>query len=148
MKYLYTATTYTFLLLTLFPASAEEKAEGPIKPAAEQTVTIRGEVTEANGVRSITGTRDSFEEHNNHGPITYDNVPFNNGAFSCSWKLEGQNYFLLVFDGKGNGKATVVIDGRTFTVSSDKLRQPIEKFGVAHTWGTLHTKDVKIDKTK
>jgi hypothetical protein len=47
-----------------------------------------------------------------------------------------------------DNKATVVIDGRTFTVSSDKLRQPIEKFGVAHTWGTLHTKDVKIDKTK
>jgi hypothetical protein len=85
--------------------------------------------------------------HENAGR-TYYNVPFNDGAFSCSWKLEEKNYLVLVFDGKGNGKATVVIDGRTFTVSSDKLRQPIEKFGVAHTWGTLHTKDVKIDKTK
>ena len=63
-------------------------------------------MTEENGVRSITGTRESFEEHNNHGPMTYYNVPFNDGAFSCSLKLEEKNYLILVFDGKGNGKAT------------------------------------------
>jgi hypothetical protein len=50
MKYLCTATTFTFLLLTLVPASAEIQTKGFIKPTAKQTVTLRGTVTEANGV--------------------------------------------------------------------------------------------------
>jgi hypothetical protein len=95
-----------FNLSWLMDGEPTGDGEVPIKPAAEQTVTLRGEVTEENGVRSITGTRESFEEHNNHGPMTYYNVPFNDGAFSCSLKLEEKNYLILVFDGKGNGKAT------------------------------------------
>ena len=50
MKYLYTATTFAFLLLTLVLASAETQAKGFIKPTAKQTVTLPRTVTEANGV--------------------------------------------------------------------------------------------------
>ncbi len=181
-----------------------------IKPETERTVTLRGTVTEVNGVRSITGTKESFKAHNNHGPITYYKIPFNNGRFSCSWKVESEQKVVFVFDGKSNGKAThamkvfingspvknsktdeitlltydgstkqkkkaklsrhkhhaepgqwhkisvtfegkqatVVLDGKSFTATSDRFRQPFEKTGIGHAWGTLHTKDVKINSKK
>ena len=46
---------------------------------------------------------------------------------------------------KGN-QATVVVDWKTFTVTSERFRAPVEKCGVGHSLDTLQTKDVKIDK--
>ena len=45
-------------------------------------------------------------------------------------------------------RATVVVDGETFTATSEKLRQGISKFGIGHSKETLQTKGVKIDKAK
>ena len=45
-------------------------------------------------------------------------------------------------------QAMVVADGETFTVTSEKLRQGIAKFGIGHSKGTLQTKELKIDKAK
>lgn len=63
---------------------------------------LRGTAEVTNGIRSVTGERDAT----GHGPITYYQVPFQEGAFSLSWKVEGEQRVVLVFDGKANGKAT------------------------------------------
>ena len=44
--------------------------------------------------------------------------------------------------------ATVVVDRKTFTVTSERFRESIEKCGIGHFSETLQTKDVKIDKSK
>jgi len=43
-------------------------------------------------------------------------------------------------------QATVVVDRKTITVTSERFRQSIEKCGIGHFSATLQTKDVKIDK--
>ena len=43
-----------------------------------------------------------------------------------------------------SNKATVTIDGKTFTTTSERLRDPIEKCGIMHQVGTLQTKNIKI----
>lgn len=48
---------------------------------------------------------------------------------------------------KGN-QATVVVDSKTFTVTSERFSESIEKSGIGHFSETLQTKDVKIDKRK
>ena len=175
-----------------------------IIPSVEQTTLLRGTVELSDTVRAVTGETDAT----GHGPITYYNVPFNEGTFSLSWKVEKEQSVAFVFDGKRNGKAThvlkvyvnggpskrsnentltlvtydgstrqkkkakvvtnehhadagqwhdiivtfqgnqatVVVDRKTFTVTSERFRESVEKCGVGHSLGTLHTKDVKIDK--
>jgi hypothetical protein len=180
-------------------AQAEE-----IVPNADQTTLLRGTARVSDGVRAVTGETDTT----GHGPITYYNVPFDEGTFSLSWKVEKEQSVAFVFDGKRNGKAThvlkvyvnggpskrsnentltlvtydgstrdkkkakvvthkhhadagqwheisvtfkgnqatVVVDRKTFTVTSERLRESVEKCGIGHSQETLHTKDVKIDK--
>ena len=43
-------------------------------------------------------------------------------------------------------QATVVVDRKIFTVTSERLRESIEKCGIGHSLETLQTKGVKIDK--
>lgn len=43
-----------------------------------------------------------------------------------------------------SNEATVTIDGKTFTTTSERFRDPIEKCGVMHQVGTLQTKNIKI----
>jgi hypothetical protein len=176
-----------------------------ITPSEEQTTLLRGTVTVKDGIRAVTGTVDET----GHGPLTYYNIPFQEGTFSCSWKVDAEQPVLFVFDGGGNGKAThvlkvyinggpgksssdtltlvtydgstkekknanmakhkhhadpekwheisvtfegnkatVVVDRKTFTVTSDQFHEAIEKCGIGHFSGTLETKDVKVDKIK
>ena len=180
-------------------AQAEE-----IIPDTDQTTLLRGTARVSDGIRAVTGETDAT----GHGPITYYNVPFDEGTFSLSWKVEKEQSVAFVFDGKRNGKAThvlkvyvnggpskrsnentltlvtydgstrqkkkakvvrhkhhadagqwheisvafkgnqatVVVDWKTFTVTSERFRAPVEKCGVGHSLDTLQTKDVKIDK--
>ena len=46
---------------------------------------------------------------------------------------------------KGN-KATVVLGNKTFTATSERFLDPIEKCGMMHLAGTLQTKDEKIQE--
>ncbi|MGI9468329.1 MAG: hypothetical protein ACR2OA_14510 [Rubripirellula sp.] len=43
-----------------------------------------------------------------------------------------------------SNEATVTIDGKTFTSTSERFRDPIETCGVMHQVGTLETKNIKI----
>lgn len=88
------------LILCLMDTSSLRAEE--IVPGEEQTTSKGGAVEIVDGIRSITGEADET----GHGPITYYHVPFQNGTFSLSWRVEKEQKFLLVFDGKPNGKAT------------------------------------------
>lgn len=50
----------------------------------------------------VTGETDAT----GHGPITYYDVPFIDGTFSLSWKVDVEQHFVFVFDVQANGKAT------------------------------------------
>ena len=43
-----------------------------------------------------------------------------------------------------SNEATVTIDEKTFTTTSERFRDPIEKCGAMHQAGTLETKNIKI----
>jgi hypothetical protein len=180
-------------------AQAEE-----IIPDTGQTTLLRGTARVSDGIRAVTGETDAT----GHGPITYYNVPFDEGTFSLSWKVEKEQSVAFVFDGKRNGKAThvlkvyvnggpskrsnentltlvtydgstrqkkkakvvthrhhadagqwheisvtfignqatVVVDRKIFTVTSERLRESIEKCSIGHSLETLQTKGLKIDK--
>ncbi len=90
------------ILLNLGIANSSFLQAEDIVPTAEQTIAKGGSVEVADGIRSITGETDAT----GHGPITYYHVPFQEGTFSLSWKVEKNQKFLLVFDGKPDGKAT------------------------------------------
>ena len=188
--------------LCLFSAGLVQAEE--IIPNAEQTTVLRGTARVSDGIRAVSGETDAT----GHGPITYYSVPFDEGTFSLSWKVDKEQSVVFVFDGKRNGKAThvlkvyvnggpskrsnentltlvtydgstrqkkkakvvthkhhadagqwheisvtfkgnqatVVVDRKIFTVTSERLRESIEKCGIGHSLGTLQTKDVKIDK--
>lgn len=175
-----------------------------IIPRGDQITLLRGTSSVSDGIRAVSGETDST----GHGPITYYNVPFDDGTFALSWKVEEEQSVVFVFDGKRNGKAThvlkvyvnggpskrsdentltlvtydgstrqkkkakvvthkhhadagqwheisvtfkgnhatVVVDRKTFKVTSERLRESIEKCGIGHSLETLQTKDVKIDK--
>jgi len=76
-----------------------------IIPGAEQTTLLRGTAEVNDGIRSVTGETDAT----GHGPITYYNVPFDEGTFSLSWTVKKEQSVAFVFDGKRNGKATHVL---------------------------------------
>ena len=42
--------------------------------------------------------------------------------------------------------ATIRVDGKTFTIEDDRLRNQVIKCGIGHIWGTLETKDVTVTK--
>ena len=89
-------------LLTICLASTSFLQAEEIVPSEEQTTFKGGSAEVADGIRKVTGEKDET----GHGPITYYHVPFQEGTFSLSWKVEKEQKFLLVFDGKPNGKAT------------------------------------------
>lgn len=192
-----------FLSALCFLSAGFAQAEG-IVPNADQTTLLRGTARVSDGIRAVTGETDAT----GHGPITYYNVPFDEGTFSLFWKVEKEQSVAFIFDGKRNGKAThvlkvyvnggpskrsnentltlvtydgstkqkkkakvvthkhhadagqwheisvtfkgnqatVVVDRKTFTATSERLRESVEKCGVGHSLETLLTKDVKIDK--
>ena len=66
---------------------------------------LRGTARVSDGIRAVTGETDGV----GHGPITYCNVPFDEGTFSLSWKVEKEQSVAFIFDGKRNGKATHVL---------------------------------------
>ena len=191
----------TLCLLTLQPGQAEE-----IIPNAGQTKLLRGTLKQDADTRVVSGEQDST----GHGPITYYQVPFREGTFSASWKVEGEKSVTFVFDGTPQGKAThllkvivnggpgsknrtdhltlitydgstrqkkkakvvrnnhhaapgewhqisvnvagdqarVLVDGKEFSATSARFSEGIEKIGVAHSSGVLHTKQVRIRKVK
>ena len=73
-----------------------------ITPNAQQTTLLRGVLKQSGKTRVVSGQPDST----GHGPITYYQVPFREGAFSASWKVEVDQVILFVFDGAPQGKAT------------------------------------------
>ena len=87
----------TLCVLIAHPGLAEE-----IVPSAKQTKLLRGTLKQAGTIRTVAGEPDST----GHGPITYYHVPFREGAFSASWKVEVDQVILFVFDGAPQGKAT------------------------------------------
>ena len=89
-------------LLSLCLAATTLLQAEEIVPSEDQTNFKGGTVEVTDGIRFITGEADAT----GHGPITYYQVPFQEGTFSLSWKVDAEQRFLLVFDGKANGKAT------------------------------------------
>ena len=73
-------------------------------------------------IRVVSGEQDST----GHGPITYYQVPFREGTFSASWKVEKEQSVAFIFDAANQGKAThllkVIVNGGPGTKSrSDHL---------------------------
>ena len=98
--------------LALQPGQAEE-----IIPNAEQTKLLRGALKQEGDIRVVSGEQDST----GHGPVTYYQVPFKEGTFSASWKVEGEKSVTFIFDGAPQGKAThllkVIVNGGPGTKS-------------------------------
>ena len=63
-----------------------------------------GHVNEVNGVRKVVSTEAEYDSHNQHGPITFYEIPFTNGTFSLSWKRDLPQKINLVFETEENGK--------------------------------------------
>ncbi len=111
MKHLKAIILSSVFLTTLRFASAQETT-----PTEEQTTIKWGNVSEEDGVRKVESTEAEYQEHNQHGPITYYHVPFTDGTFSFSWKRDLPQKINLVFEAEENGKRThlfkVFINGR------------------------------------
>ena len=196
--------TGTLLTLSLMTASLVQAEE--VVPSEEQTKLMRGTAEVRDGIRAVRGETDAT----GHDPITYDNIPFDDGTFSLSWKVDVEQHVVFVFDGKANGKAThamkvfvngapggserddvltlvsydgstkqkkkaimakhkhhadagqwhktivtfennqatLVLDNKTFTATSGRFCEPLEKCGVIHMTGMLQTKNLKILKAE
>ena len=110
---------YFFLIsgLMILSTSADE-----IVPNAGQTILLRGTSKQEGEIRVVSGEQDST----GHGPITYYQVPFREGTFSASWKVEKEQSVAFIFDAANQGKAThllkVIVNGGPGTKSrSDHL---------------------------
>ena len=106
------------LILIFSSASAEEV----IIPTKDQIVQHRGTSSNKDGVRTQTGELDET----NHGPISLYNIPFQDATISFLWKVDKEQKFMFLLDGKKNGKAThhlkVYFNGRPGNKSqSDQL---------------------------
>lgn len=84
-------------LLCLTAAQAEE-----IIPTEDQTTLLRGTLEQSEEIRIVSGEPDAT----GHGPITYYQVPFTEGTFSASWKVEVDQAVVFVFDCPTRGKAS------------------------------------------
>jgi len=103
MRYRTIGSLLTLCLTIVGLAHAEE-----IVPSEQQTKLLRGTADVADCIRSVKGTGDA-DENNGHGPITYYNVPFDDGVFSFSWKVGVEQHVVLVFNGTRKGKASHVL---------------------------------------
>ena len=77
-----------------------------VHPAGQQISMKWGHVDEVNGVRKVVSTEAEYDSHNQHGPITFYEIPFTNGTFSLSWKRDLPQKINLVFETEENGKPT------------------------------------------
>ena len=50
-----------------------------VHPAGQQISMKWGHVNEVNGVRKVVSTEAEYDSHNQHGPITFYEIPFTNG---------------------------------------------------------------------
>ncbi len=91
-------------LICALPAFFADARE--IHPVGEQISMKWGHVNEANGVRKVVSTEAEYDSHNQHGPITFYEIPFTNGTFSLSWKRDLPQKMNLVFETEENGKPT------------------------------------------
>lgn len=73
-----------------------------ITPNAQQTTLLRGVLKQSGKTRVVSGQPDST----GHGPITYYQVPFREGTFSATWKVEQEQSVAFIFDAASQGKAT------------------------------------------
>lgn len=89
-----------FILAFAFTPHMGQAAE--ITPNAEQTTLLRGMLKQSGKIRVVSGKEDST----GHGPITYYQVPFREGTFSASWKVEEEQSVAFIFDAPKQGKAT------------------------------------------
>ncbi len=88
-------------VLPAFFANAQD-----VRPVGEQISMKWGHVHEANGVRKVVSTEAEYDSHNQHGPITFYEIPFTNGTFSLFWKRDLPQKMNLVFETQENGKPT------------------------------------------
>ena len=77
-----------------------------VHPAGQQISMKWGHVDEVNGVRKVVSTEAEYDSHNQHGPITFYEIPFTNGTFSLSWKRDLPQKINLVFETEENCKPT------------------------------------------
>ncbi len=89
-----------FTALSFLTAQPGHAAE--IIPNTEQTQLLRGTFKQSGDTRVVSGEQDST----GHGPITYYHVPFQEGTFSASWKVEEEQSVTFIFDATPQGKAT------------------------------------------
>ena len=87
-------------VLPVFFADAVE-----VSPVGEQISMKWGRVNESHSVRKVLSTEVEYKAHNQHGPITFYEVPFDNGTFSLSWKRDLPQKINLVFETEEDGKA-------------------------------------------
>ena len=73
-----------------------------ITPNAQQTTLLRGVLKQSGKTRVVSGQPDST----GHGPITYYQIPFREGTFAASWKVEKEQSVAFIFDAPKQGKAT------------------------------------------
>ena len=86
-------------VLPAFYAGAQE-----VKPTGEQISVKWGDVSTDNGVRTVVSTEAEYNAQNRHGPITFYDIPFTDGAFSLSWKRDLPQKINLVFETEQNCK--------------------------------------------
>ncbi len=86
-------------VLPAFYAGAQE-----VKPTGEQISVKWGDVSTDNGVRTVVSTEAEYNAQNRHGPITFYDIPFTDGAFSLSWKRDLPQKINLVFETEENCK--------------------------------------------
>ena len=91
-------------LICVLPAFFADAVE--VNPVGEQVSMKWGRVNESHGVRKVLSTEVEYNAHNRHGPITFYEVPFDNGTFSLSWKRDLPQKINLVFEAEEDGKAT------------------------------------------
>ncbi len=90
------------LIIALALCSSTSLRAEEIIPSEAQTTLLRGTLEQSEDIRIVSGEPDST----GHGPITYYRVPFTEGAFSATWKVEVDQAVLFVFDGPTRGKAS------------------------------------------
>jgi len=83
-----------------------------IIPSESQIQVLRGKMSVSEGIQTTSASQTSDDSH---GAVTYYKIPFNEGTFSFSWKVDQKQGVTLILDSKPNGKDThickVIMDG-------------------------------------
>lgn len=114
-----------------------------IVPVDSQTILLRGSAEIKNGMRLVTGDKNSKDKI--HGPMTYYTVPYTDGTFSLSWKVEEKQKIMFVFDEKGRKKLAhclkVVVNGSIGKKSGEN-----DLTFITYDGSTIEKKKAKIVK--